>query len=154
MEFNIRKCNYDDAIAVNNLLTKLIADEKQYDDNINENCVVRSLYEKFYNNDDICLYVAKYNNIVVGYIYGYLQNNGDCKNNTVCTLDALYILEEYRNNGVATELVNSFIKWAKNKDVHYIELKVCNLNEEAIKLYKKFEFFETKMIMTKNMEEL
>lgn len=154
MEFNIRKCSYDDALAANNLLTKLIADEKQYDDNINENCVVKSLYEKFYNNNDICLYAAKYNNIVVGYIYGYLQNNGDCKNNAVCTLDALYVLKEYRNNGIATELINSFIKWVKNKDAHYIDLKVCNLNEEAIKLYKKFKFFETKIIMTKNMEEL
>lgn len=153
MEFKIKKSNYDDALAANNLLTKLIVDEKKYDDNINEKCIVKSLYEKFYNSEDVCLYVAQYNNIVIGYIYGYIQNNGDCKNNIVCTLDALYVLEEYRNKGVATKLVDSFIKWSKNKNAHYIDLKVCNLNEEAIKLYKKFKFFETKIIMTKNMGE-
>lgn len=154
MEFEIKKSNYDDAIDANDLLTKLIADEKKYDKNINENCVVKSLYEKFYNQKDVCLYVAKYNNTTIGYVYGYIQNNGDCKNNIVCTLDALYVLKEYRNNGVATELINSFIKWSKGKNAYYIDLKVCNLNENAIKIYKKFGFYETKVIMTKNMEEL
>ena len=66
----------------------------------------------------------------------------------------LYVLKEYRNNGVATELINSFIKWSKEKNAYYIDLKVCNLNENAIKIYKKFGFYETKVIMTKNMEEL
>lgn len=89
----------------------MILDEKKYDENINEKCTVRSFYENFYDNKDICLYVAKYENEIIGYIYGYIQNNGDTVKNTVCTLDALYVLEEYRNKGVATELVNSFIKW-------------------------------------------
>lgn len=154
MNFKVIKCNYEDALSANLLLTKLIEDEKQYDENINEMCDVKSLYEKFYDNKDICLYAAKYQNKIIGYIYGYIQNNGDAKKNIVCTLDALYVLEEYRNKGVATELVNSFIKWSRNKGAHYIELKVCNLNKEAINLYKKFDFFETKIIMTKNMEEL
>lgn len=152
MNFIIKKCNYEEALSANKLLTKLILDEKQYDENINEKCTVRSLYENFYDNEDICLYVAKYENEIIGYIYGYIQNNGDTVKNTVCTLDALYVLEECRNKGVATELVNSFIKWCENNNAYYVELKVCNLNKEAMQLYEKFDFLSKKTIMTKSIK--
>lgn len=151
MEYKIRKCNYKTAKDANKLLTMLISDEKKYDENINENCVVKSLYEKFYNDDGVYLYIAESENNTVGYIYGYVQNNGDAKKDVVCVLDALYVLKEYRNNGIATKLIDSFLKWCKDKDAHYIELKVCNPNLDAIKLYKKFRFVNTKMIMVKNM---
>ena len=41
MDLKITKSTYEDAKKVNKLLTKLIVDEKKYDENINENCVVK-----------------------------------------------------------------------------------------------------------------
>lgn len=153
MNFEIKKCGYEESLEANRLLTELIKDEKKYDKNINENCVVKSLYESFYDKQDVCLLVASMENKSVGYIYGYVQNNGDAKKDTVCTLDALFVLENYRNLGVATKLIENFINWSKEKKAHYIELKVCNLNEKAIKLYEKFNFAANKIIMVKEMEK-
>ena len=49
MAIKIVNADRKTALVANELLTKLIKDEKKYDDNINEYCVVKSLYEKFYN---------------------------------------------------------------------------------------------------------
>lgn len=153
MDFEIKKCSYNDAIKANNLLTKLIVDEKKYDKNINEECVVKSLYENFFNEDDVALYVACLNNDIIGYIYGYVQNNGDAKKNIVTVLDALYVLEDFRKKSAATKLIDTFIKWSMNKNARYIELKVCDKNKEAIELYNKFNFMQKKIIMVKEIGE-
>ena len=111
MDLKITKSTYEDAKEVNKLLTKLIVDEKKYDENINENCVVKSLYENFYNNDDVCLLVAKEKEHIIGYIYGYVQNNGDAKIDTVSVLDALYVEQDYRRLGVGIKLIDAFKNW-------------------------------------------
>lgn len=147
MEIKIIKADYETALVANKFLTKLISDEKKYDDNINEHCIVKSLYEKFYNEESVCLLIANYENNAVGYIYGYVQDNGDAKKDVVCVLDALYVLEEYRKKGIGSGLISEFKKWVKRKNAKYIELKVCNENKEAIKLYESFGFITNKFIM-------
>ncbi len=59
MQFVIEKASLSDAKKVNDLLTKLIIDEKKYDENINQNCIVKSFYEKIYDDENVCLLVAK-----------------------------------------------------------------------------------------------
>ncbi len=153
MNLIIKKCSYDEAKKANELLTKLIIDEKKYDENINEDCVVKSLYENFYDNDDICLLVAKNGENIIGYIYGYIQNNGDSKIDKVSVLDALFVEENFRSLGVASELIKGFKKWSYNCGVKYIELKVCNENNQAINLYRKSGFLQNKIIMSLKLEE-
>ena len=77
MKYAIRYAKLEDAKLANSLLTKLIRDEKQYDNNINENCVVHRLYENLILDEDNCLLVAEHSNKLVGYLYGFLQNTGD-----------------------------------------------------------------------------
>lgn len=143
----ITKANYDDAMCANELLTKLIKDEKKYDDNINENCNVTSFYERIYNSDGVCLLVAKENNFVTGYLYGYIENNGDTYINLVGVLDALYVREEYRCKGVATKLIKEFKLWSIKHNAKEIEVKVLNDNINAINLYRKIGFKNVKTIM-------
>ncbi len=151
MNIDIIKADYKSALAVNGLLTKLIVDEKKYDENINENCIVKSLYENFFDNEDVCLLIAKKSKKLVGYIYGYIQNNGDSKLKKVGVLDALYVEEEFRNNGIAQSLIDGFKKWAEDKKLSYLELKVCKDNLKAIKLYEKMGFKMSKIIMEEKL---
>lgn len=153
MEYKITKCNYEDSKKANDLLTKLIRDEKKYDKNINEDCTVTSLYENFFENDDVCLLIAKQNDNILGYIYGYIQNNGDAKVDKVSILDALFVLDEARNNKIADNLIEEFKKWSYSVNAKYIELKVCKNNISAINLYRKKGFKDIKIIMNLDMEE-
>ena len=146
MDIIIRKAKIEEANIANNFLTKLIRDEKKYDNNINENIVINNYYEKYIDKDNTCLLFALIDNKIVGYIYGFVKNDGDAVINKVALLDALYVDIEYRKLGVANSLINEFKNWSKDI-ANSIEVNVCYQNESAVKLYKKHNFIETKMTM-------
>ena len=153
MNFEIIKATNDNIEIANKFLTKLINVEKKYDNNINEKCIVNSFYENFYNLDNYFLYFAKVKDKYVGYIYGFVKDNGDAYLDKVTELDAMFVEEKYRNKGIGTTLIKKFQDWSKEKGVKYIELKVCNDNEGAISLYKKNLFKPTKIIMDYEMKD-
>lgn len=146
MDIIIRKAKIEEANIANSFLTKLIRDEKKYDDNINENIVINNYYENYIYKGNTCLLFALIDNKIVGYIYGFIKNDGNTVMNKVALLDALYVDIEYRKLGVATTLINEFKNWFKDK-ANSIEVNVCYQNESAVKLYKKHNFIGTKMTM-------
>ena len=137
---------------IKNMLTDLIQDERQnYDSNINENYKVEEFYEKLINNNDKTIFVARDNDIVLGYVYGFIQDNGCHYNNKVAQLDALFVKEQYRGNGIARSLMKEFINWAEEKGVAYIELSVCKNNTNAISLYENEGFCIDKICLRKQL---
>lgn len=149
MNYTIRKANISDAKRLNELLTKLIIDEKKYDDNINENYVVKSYYEYVIPKKQNIILVVESSNTIVGYLYGYIIDDGDTVIDRVAKIDALFIEEDYRHLGIATSLINEFKKIIKEENVKYIEVNVCNDNKEAISTYKNNGFNEIKAITMK-----
>lgn len=154
MKYVIRKANVDDARDINALLTLLIRDEKKYDSNINESCVVNRLYEDIILNDGNCIFVAVNKNKIIGYLFGYILNNGDAYLEKTSKLEALYVLEDFRNNGIATKLINEFKSWSVDNGIKYMEVQVLNNNESAYKLYSKEKFMPFKSTLLNKLEEV
>ncbi|WP_206528070.1 GNAT family protein [Marinitoga sp. 38H-ov] len=51
------------------------------------------------------------------------------------------VLEDYRNIGIATTLINNHITWCiENSNIHRLELEVFSNNTKAISLYEKLGF--------------
>jgi len=146
MNYTIRKANINDSIKLNELLTKLIRDEKKYDNNINEEFIVNSFYENIIDKKNNYLLVGESSNKIVGYLYGYIIDDGDTVINRVAKIDALYIEEEYRHLGIGSSLINEFKEIIKEENIKYIEVNVCNNNKEAISTYKNNNFNEIKAI--------
>ena len=146
MNYTIRKANINDSIKLNELLTKLIRDEKKYDNNINEEFIVNSFYENIIDKKNNYLLVGEFSNKIVGYLYGYIIDDGDTVINKVAKIDALYIEEEYRHLGIGSSLINEFKKIVQEENIKYIEVNVCNNNKEAISTYKNNNFNEIKAI--------
>ena len=143
MNFTIGKVMLNEISEINNMLTDLIQDErKNYDSNINENYKVEEFYEKLINNDDKRILVARDNDIILGYVYGF---------NKVAQLDALFVKEQYRGNGIARSLIREFINWARGKEVAYVELSVCKDNANAISLYENEGFSIDKICLRKEL---
>ena len=86
------------------------------------------------------LLVAEIDNKIIGYLFGYIVDNGNTYLDKVSKLDALYITKEYRKNKIATKLINEFKSWSLKKGVKYIEVQVLNDNTNAVNLYKKEGF--------------
>lgn len=152
MSFTISKAMLNEISEINNMLTDLIQDErKNYDNNINENYKVKEFYEKFIDNEDKIIFVARENDMILGYVYGFVQDNGNLYNKKVAKLDALYVKEQYRGSGIAKSLMKEFINWAEEKEATYVELSVCKDNTKAISLYENEGFSIDKIILRKEL---
>ncbi len=144
----IRKAEYKDVETLNNFLTLLIRDERQYDLGIDENFVVTNMYENYIEDSSKLIIVAEENEKIVGYLYGIIKPNDDTYKYIVAKLDALYIDSNFRNKGIATALIEYFKEWAKNQNVNKIEVNVWSKNTKAKKLYEKNAFQTTSETLT------
>jgi len=145
--------NIIDAIECNKLLNKLIENESKYDKNIKSNYIINEYFEKIHNNKNNCLFMAKDNdNLAIGYIFWKIitNDNGPYKNH-IALIDGLYVNEEYRHKGIATNLINECKKWAKETGATIIELNVMSENINAINLYQNIGFKELEKKMRLNL---
>ncbi len=148
---NIRKANYDDVKILNEFLTLLIRDERQYDPGIDENFTVTNMYENYIEDSNKLLIVAEENAQVVGYLYGIIKPVDDTYKYIIAKLDALYIDNNYRNKKIATSLIEYFKKWAISKNADKIEVNVWSNNIKAKRLYEKCNFKTTSETLTINL---
>ncbi|HOZ88994.1 MAG TPA: GNAT family N-acetyltransferase, partial [Bacilli bacterium] len=150
----ITKATNEDMSKANEFLTRLIQDEKKYDANVNEQCVISDYYEHVYSALDKCLLIAKADNQIIGYLYGYLIDNGNTVLELVARLDALFVEETNRGLGVGTKLITEFKKWAQESNCKYIEVGVYNSNIEAKSLYQNNGFLPVKTTMAWIAEDI
>lgn len=136
----IRKAKYDDTKTLNHFLTLLIRDEKKYDAGIDENFVVTDMYENYIEDETKLLIVAVENDTIIGYLYGNIEDIDSTYKYVVATLDALYVLENYRGQGVAKTLISHFKKWAMLKNAKRLKVNVWSKNIKAKNLYEQLGF--------------
>ena len=115
------------------LLTKLIQDEKQYDDTISDNFVVKNYFKNIVKLKDNILLGYKKDNKIVGYLYlKPIENH--------YLIDGLYVEKEYRNQSIATSLIKEAEKILKQKGIKYVDINVLNNNKLAKDIYESLEF--------------
>lgn len=146
---NIEKLKtIEEAKKCNELLTKLVYSEKQYNININEQYIVNNWFENIYNKKNNVIFIAKDKEKIIGYIYckiSSIENGPTIKLEAL--IDGIYVEEEYRRRGIATDLITKVKEWAKENNVKYIYLNVLEQNKNAIDIYYKenFKDFEKKL---------
>ena len=138
-----KRANYCDI-----LLTKLIQDERKYDDSIEEDFKVKDYFKNIIKNKDNILLCFEEDNIVKGYIYLKPITNNNIKGYLI---DGLYVDEKYRKQGIATKLISDAISIIKNTDSNFIDINVLANNEIALKLYKSFDFNFFRINMKKEL---
>lgn len=149
----IKVTNKSLADICDEMLTNLIEDERKYDSNFREDFVVRDWYSTTLDNPNRVTFVAVEGEEIIGFIHGFIKDKaGTTVNNTVIVLDAMYVKEERRNQGVGTELINEFKNWSRSVNGKYIDLTALNNNFSAIELYKGQGFEPLKSYMRCTIE--
>lgn len=133
--------NVVDADRCDELLTKLIQDERQYNDTIDDNYIVTNHFNKMLDDENIIILAYYINKTIVGYILIRKMANN------TCLLDGLYVEEEYRNKGIGKSLLTEAISRIKNMNVKYVDINVMYNNIIAKHIYEKLGFvgYEIKM---------
>ena len=137
--------NVEDANKCDELLTKLILDERKYNDLIDNNIVIKNHFSKMLDDEDAILLAYYLDKLIVVYILIRKINEN------LCLLDGLYVLEEYRNQKIASSLLNEAIDRCKKLNVKYIDINVMEKNELAKRIYKKLDFTEYEVKLRKNI---
>ena len=137
--------NVEDANKCDELLTKLILDERKYNDLIDDNIVIKNHFSKMLDDEDVILLAYYLDKLIVVYILIRKINEN------LCLLDGLYVLEEYRNQKIASSLLNEAIDRCKKLNVKYIDINVMEKNELAKRIYKKLDFTEYEVKLRKNI---
>ncbi len=122
MEICFYKDKVEDLLDIEKDDDKEILKEKDLEYELHENPVSKFL-------------VIKDNNKIVGYLDYWITFDSS-------TIFKIIIKKEYRNKGYASLLLEKCIEDLKNNEVFYLTLEVRKSNENAIKLYKKFNFEE------------
>lgn len=140
----IRVMNEEKANYCDDLLTKLILDERQYDESIDPNVHVKDYFKNVIKDDKNILLCYEEDNSILGYIY-LKYNNGEY------IIDGLYVEKEYRNKGIAKKLINEGLNILKEKSIKYVNINVLRDNEIAYNLYKELGFNEFKVNLRKEI---
>lgn len=130
----LRDATPADAARLDELLTKLIHDEAQYDSNLNASYVVTDNYLDRIGLEGHKLLLIEDEGEIVAFLYGFLYEIPGMLAKPIAILDALYVEKEHRRKGYASQL------------------KVLSNNETALRLYEKLSFRETKKYMTMDLQ--
>lgn len=133
----------EDANKCDKLLNKLVLDERKYDNSISEDAKILNYFKYMIRQ--------KYN-FLLGYyidnnIVGYTFIKGIDKETAL--LDGLYVEEEYRNKGIATELIKTAFETCKNNKIKFLDVNVMYQNKEAQSLYNKLGFVNLRIGLRK-----
>ena len=92
--------------------------------------------------DEERIFVYKIDNLIVGYILIYYKNmpQKGYRHSNEILIDALGVLEEYRNQGIGTKLLEFIKEYAMKQGYTNIRLTVNQENEIARHLYEKVGF--------------
>lgn len=143
----IRDAEKKDANQLDMLLTRLIRDESQYDNNLNSDCEIKENYSNLIGLDGHKFIVIEEDGEIIGYLYGFVYHIPGIHKSPTAILDALFIDEKYRRKGYASMLITEFRAFAVENGASQIELKVVSDNLCAVDLYEKLTFAETKKYM-------
>lgn len=90
--------------------------------------------------DKNCIYVAKIDGKIVGYIIIDImeKNNSFIRYRKLLVVDTLCVDENYRGKGIGTQLLEFAKKLGKKNKCTDMYLTVNPKNENAIKVYEKF----------------
>lgn len=135
---------FDDkrAEVCDDLLTKLIQDERQYNNFIDEKFIVKDYFKNVIKDDNNILLCYEEDNLVVGYVF---LKQVVCDDVNGYLIDGLFVEKEYRNRGIATKLLKESLNIVKDKDICFVDVGAMAENKTSLNLYKSLGFKEFKI---------
>ncbi|MCG6191024.1 GNAT family N-acetyltransferase [Maribellus maritimus] len=95
------------------------------------------------NNRDSVIFVAEENNKLVGYVQLF-PSFSTIKLSEIWVLNDLFVLKSFRGKGVASQLVDTVLKFSEKGQRKQVWLLTGNDNKKAQRLYKRKGFINTK----------
>jgi len=95
----------------------------------------------YIERSDVCVVVAEHNQQLIGSGYALIKPNKVYKNpSTFVYLGFMYVLPEFRGNGINGRIIEYLVDWGKAQGHTEFQLDVYAENQHAIRAYQKMGF--------------
>ena len=153
--YQIRKAKLQDLPILLELEQGLIEAERPMDPTIKDGEVSYYDLKGFISADDTEVCVIEHNKKIVASGYARIKEDRHyLKHTKQGYLGFMFVLEEHRGKGLNKMIVDTLLKWCKNKGIYEIRLDVYEDNVPAIRAYEKVGFKKHMINMRMNIEDL
>ncbi|MGD0768228.1 MAG: GNAT family N-acetyltransferase [Tepidisphaeraceae bacterium] len=148
LELRIARANDADAPAIRRLHRALCLEERQagYADHCDDNWIESTEGALYLNRrlagDGLAL-IAKVRTQTAGYLLAGFRQSDDKQ---AAGLESLYVVSDFRRQGVAFAMVKEFLQWFCESDAAHASVAVAAGNGAAAALYRKAGFSEQRAI--------
>jgi len=137
----IREANKDDIKILDEYVTNFVRDEAiMYEENNKSDLIISGYSERRLNDKDVIIFVDVEDDKIVGFINGSFMRGNSVKKTDEVKIDMLYVIEEYRNKGIGSKLIDAFVNSCKDRGVKYLRIDNFIANEGASRLYERLGF--------------
>ena len=155
VRFIVRSGRRDDAEAAARLWVQSAEEHTLYDDvyatSPDAEKIMRRFLADLYSNSHSCLFVAEEGGKVVGFLAGELREGSPAfEPKTWAVVEDVYVLPDYRSQGIGSLLFEEFQNWANEKDTDGISLQVAIKNVRARKFYENLGLREVSVYQVKD----
>lgn len=149
----LREATLDDLSTLLEFEKRLIEYERDFMPNLKKSDFNYYNLKSYIKDPEISVVVAEEKNKLIASGYALIKDNKIYKTpEKLIFLGFMYVIPEFRGEGVNKMILDYLIAWGKNKGLNEFQLTVYAQNESAIKAYKKSGFsFET-ITMRINLE--
>lgn len=152
-EFELREANLSDIPQLLELEQSIIEAERPYNPDIKKENAKYYDIENLVHSENACLLVVEANGNIIGTGYAHIRASKEPLVYDVHSyLGFMYVDPTYRGRGVNQLVIESLIKWSKDRSVSHFSLDVYSENTAAIKAYEKVGFKPSSLEMTLNLD--
>lgn len=143
-KIKIRTATLNDLKTIQDLSQELFEYDAQWDKFFNINWSHDKnggrFFRKILTNRKCICFIAEKNNMAVGYLVASVLPTHFWRPIKSTEITNLFIKENYRDMNIGTKLVESFLKWSREKGVKRAAVVANANNAKAISFYKKIRF--------------
>jgi GNAT superfamily N-acetyltransferase len=153
--YHIRKATLSDLNQLLDFEQALIAVERPMDITIQDSKISYYDIASFIEADDTEVIVATHKGVVVASGYARIKDDRHyLKHDKQGYLGFMYVIEEHRGKGLNKRILDTLIKWCKEKGIFEIRLDVYQENPRAIRAYEKAGFKKHMITMRLDANDL
>lgn len=157
MKINIRLATIHNLKAIQKLNLMLFKKEnKEFDNTLNCKWTFskdgEDYFKKRLTKNDSCVLAAYVNDKIVGYLAGGLNKKSSTRVlSKFARLESMFVLDEFRGQGIGTKLFQAFADWCRSKGVGRLRVVAYPQNKKGINFYKKNGFVDYDLILEKDL---
>ncbi|MCL9782233.1 GNAT family N-acetyltransferase [Vibrio sp. S4M6] len=141
LEITLRGANLDDIPTLLEFEQRVIEAERPFDLNLKEANISYYDLNTLLSSENVALMVAEVGSQLVGCGYAEIRESKQCHvHDKHSYLGFMYVDSDFRGYGINKSLIDSLIKWSKEKHVYQFHLDVYADNQNAIRAYEKAGF--------------